>query len=96
MIKSSLLPFVRGGQPAPVCARRLYCAGKTTLLRDVTRQLADKYKKLVLVVDPSEEIAGGGNTPHECIGSARRMMGSMQQSKYQVLQEAVANHGPEV
>ena len=49
-----------------------------------------------MVVDPSEEIAGGGNTPHACIGSARRMLGSHQQSKYEVLQEAVANHGPEV
>ena len=79
-----------------VCKPPLYCAGKTTLLRDVARQLADKYRKLVLVVDPSEEIAGGGNIPHACIGSARRMMGSMQQSKYELLQEAVANHGPEV
>ena len=73
-----------------------WCAGKTTLLRDITCQLADRFSKLVMVVDPSEEIAGGGNTPHACIGSARRMLGSHQQSKYEVLQEAVANHGPEV
>ena len=49
-----------------------------------------------MVVDPNEEIAGGGNIPHACIGGARRMLGSREQSKYEVLQEAVANHGPEV
>ena len=66
------------------------------MLRDVTRRLADHFKKLVMVVDTSEEIAGGGNIPHACIGSARRMLGSKQQNKYEALQEAVANHGPEV
>ena len=70
--------------------------GKTTLLRDVIRQLADQYHKIVMVVDPSEETAGGGDLPHSCIGTARRLVGSVHQSKYEVLQEAVANHGPEV
>lgn len=70
--------------------------GKTTLLRDITRQLADKFHKLVMVVDTSEEIAGGGDVPHACIGTARRMLGTAHQSKYEVLEEAVANHGPEV
>jgi len=58
--------------------------------------LADKFNKLVMVVDTSEEIAGGGNVPHACIGTARRMLGNTHQSKHQVMQEAVANHGPEV
>lgn len=49
-----------------------------------------------MVVDPSAEIAGGGHIPHECIGRARRMLGRSAQSKYEVLQEAVTNHGPEV
>lgn len=66
------------------------------MLRDITRQLADVFQKLVMVVDPSEEIAGGGDLPHSCIGSARRMLGTVHQSKYEVLEEAVANHGPEV
>lgn len=70
--------------------------GKTTLLRDVTRHLADTFHKLVMVVDPTEEIAGGGDVPHTCIGTARRMLGAMRQTKYEVLEEAVANHGPEV
>lgn len=74
----------------------IWCTGKTTLLRDITCQLADKFGRLVLVVDSTEEIAGGGNIPHACIGSARCMLSSTQQSKHEVLQEAVANHGPEV
>ena len=71
-------------------------AGKTTLLRDIIRTLADDHDKLVMVVDTSQEIAGGGLRPHACIGSARRILGGPQQSKHEVLQEAVANHGPEV
>lgn len=71
-------------------------AGKTTLLRDITRMLADTFQKVVIVVDPSQEIAGGGQVPHSCIGSARRMTGTIKQSKHEVLQEAVTNHGPEV
>ena len=82
--------------PVSLLEPRLCCTGKTTLLRDVTCQLADAFSKLVMVVDTSEEIAGGGNVPHACIGSARRMLGGAEQSKYEVLQEAVANHGPEV
>ena len=49
-----------------------------------------------MVVNTIHEIAGGGNLPDSCIGTARRVMGSVHQSKYEVLEEAVANHGPEV
>ena len=62
----------------------------------MTHQLANKLNKLVMVVDNNGEIAGAGDDPHACIGRARRMLGGPQQSKYEVLQEAVANHGPEV
>lgn len=72
------------------------CAGKTTLLRDITQLLADTFQQLLIVVDTSEEIAGGGDIPHSCIGSARCMAGAASQSKHALLQEAVTNHGPEV
>ncbi len=78
------------------CHIRCFYVGKTTLLRDITRQLADIFHKVVIVVDTSDEIAGGGRMAHECIGRARRMGGTAHQSKYEVLEEAVANHGPEV
>ena len=47
--------------------------GKTTMLREITRLLADKQQKRVVVVDTSNEIAGDGDIPHPAIGSARRM-----------------------
>jgi stage III sporulation protein SpoIIIAA len=45
--------------------------GKTTLLREAARILAET--KRVVVVDTSNEIAGDGDIPHPAIGSARRM-----------------------
>ena len=47
--------------------------GKTTMLREVARVLADDALKRVVVVDTSNEIAGDGDIPHPGIGRARRM-----------------------
>src|SRR5688572_12505178 len=47
--------------------------GKTTMLREVARVLADEFQKRVIVVDTSNEIAGDGDIPHPGIGHARRM-----------------------
>jgi stage III sporulation protein SpoIIIAA len=47
--------------------------GKTTLLREIARVLADEGDKRVVVVDTSNEIAGDGDIPHPGIGKARRM-----------------------
>src|SRR5215469_16256418 len=47
--------------------------GKTTLLREAARVLADELGKRVVVVDTSNEIAGDGDVPHPGIGRARRM-----------------------
>src|SRR6185312_6059522 len=38
--------------------------GKTTLLREAARVLADELNKRVIVVDTSNEIAGDGDVPH--------------------------------
>jgi len=71
-------------------------AGKTTLLRDVTGLLAERFKKRVVVVDTSNEIGGDGTVPHSCIGRARRMPVVHKSCQHEVLQEAVQNHNPEV
>ena len=42
--------------------------GKTTMLREVARVLADEMKKRVIVVDTSNEIGGDGDIPHSAIG----------------------------
>jgi stage III sporulation protein SpoIIIAA len=47
--------------------------GKTTMLREAARVLADDFSKRVIIVDTSNEIAGDGDIPHPAIGHARRM-----------------------
>eukprot|EP01018_Ginkgo_biloba_P000244 Gb_33352 [translate_table: standard] len=45
----------------------------TLYVREIARMLADDYKKRVVIVDTSNEIAGDGDIPHIGIGGARRM-----------------------
>jgi stage III sporulation protein SpoIIIAA len=70
--------------------------GKTTLLREVARVLADEANKRVVVVDTSNEIAGDGDIPHPGIGRARRMQVARTVEQHAVMIEAVENHMPEV
>ena len=70
--------------------------GKTTMLREVARVLADELNKRVIIVDTSNEIAGDGDIPHPAIGSARRMQVASPQMQHAVMIEAVENHMPEV
>jgi len=70
--------------------------GKTTLLREMARVLADESQKRVIVVDTSNEIAGDGDVPHPAIGRARRMQVRHVAQQHDVMIEAVENHMPEV
>ncbi|WP_405001383.1 R3H domain-containing nucleic acid-binding protein [Geochorda subterranea] len=70
--------------------------GKTTMLREVARILADQFGKRVIVVDTSNEIAGDGDVPHPAIGHARRMQVPRVDLQARVMIEAVENHMPEV
>jgi stage III sporulation protein SpoIIIAA len=70
--------------------------GKTTLLREAARVLADDLEKRVIVVDTSNEIAGDGDVPHRGIGRARRMQVPEPEHQHGVMIEAVENHMPEV
>src|SRR3990172_9265864 len=70
--------------------------GKTTMLREVARVLADDMNKRVIIVDTSNEIAGDGDIPHPAIGSSRRMQVARPQMQHAVMIEAVENHMPEV
>ncbi|MFP4497513.1 MAG: R3H domain-containing nucleic acid-binding protein [Vulcanimicrobiota bacterium] len=70
--------------------------GKTTMLREFARVLADDFEKRVVVVDTSNEIAGDGDIPHPGIGAARRMQVSKHDLQHEVMIEAVQNHMPEV
>ncbi len=68
--------------------------GKTTLLRESARILADS--KRVVVVDTSNEIGGDGDVPHPAVGKARRMQVRTPMLQHEVMIEAVENHMPEV
>ncbi len=68
--------------------------GKTTLLREAARVLAEKNR--VVIVDTSNEIGGGGDVPHPAVGRARRMQVATPSLQHEVMIEAVENHSPEV
>ncbi len=68
--------------------------GKTTMLREAARTLAES--KRVVIVDTSNEIAGDGDVPHPAIGRARRMQVREPVLQHEVMIEAVENHNPEV
>jgi stage III sporulation protein SpoIIIAA len=70
--------------------------GKTTMLRETARVLADDLGKRVIIVDTSNEIGGDGDIPHPAIGRARRMQVSTPARQHAVMIEAVENHMPEV
>jgi stage III sporulation protein SpoIIIAA len=70
--------------------------GKTTMLREAARVLADDLDKRVVVVDTSNEIAGDGDIPHPGIGRARRMQVRTPAHQHGVMIEAVENHMPQV
>jgi stage III sporulation protein SpoIIIAA len=68
--------------------------GKTTMLREAARILAES--KRVVVVDTSNEIGGDGDVPHPAVGRARRMQVATPSLQHEVMIEAVENHNPEV
>lgn len=70
--------------------------GKTTMLREVARVIADEMHKRVVIVDTSNEIAGDGDIPHPAIGHSRRMQVPSPSLQHAVMIEAVENHMPEV
>ncbi|KAK9913152.1 hypothetical protein M0R45_036976 [Rubus argutus] len=69
--------------------------GKTTLIREIARMLADEYMKRVVIVDTSNEIGGDGDVPHAGIGRARRMQVPNVNMQHNVMIEAVENHMPQ-
>jgi stage III sporulation protein AA len=70
--------------------------GKTTMLRDIARMVADELGKRVVIVDTSNEIGGDGDIPHPGIGRARRMQVPRPHLQHEVMIEAVENHTPQV
>ena len=70
--------------------------GKTTIIREIARVLADEMEKRVIIIDTANEIAGDSDIPHSGIGRARRMQVAKTELQHQVMIEAVENHTPQV
>lgn len=68
--------------------------GKTTIVREVSRLLAERVN--VVVVDTSNEICGDGMIPHASLGLARRMMVPSIEHQSRVMLECLQNHTPDV
>ncbi|MBA2756310.1 MAG: AAA family ATPase, partial [Chloroflexi bacterium] len=86
--------FVESGRSILIMGRP--GIGKTTMLREAARVLADDLGKRVVVVDTSNEIAGDGDIPHPAIGKARRMQVRTPSMQHEVMIEAVENHMPQI
>jgi stage III sporulation protein SpoIIIAA len=84
--------LIEGGRSLLILGRP--GVGKTTMLREAARILAEK--KRVVIVDTSNEIGGDGDVPHPAVGRARRMQVSTPSQQHEVMIEAVENHNPEV
>jgi stage III sporulation protein SpoIIIAA len=70
--------------------------GKTTVVREIARVLADELEKRVVIIDTSNEIAGDTDIPHSGIGRARRMQVAKPEFQHQIMIESVENHMPQV
>lgn len=60
----------------------------------VTRLLAENHS--VCIVDTGNEIAGGGDTPHPCVGFARRIMVPSLEQQSEAMIECAENQTPEI
>ena len=88
-----VLDILRSGNS--ICLLGRPGVGKTTMLRECARVLAEDRKRVV-IVDSSNEIAGDSDIPHPGIGTARRMQVADPALQHAVMIEAVENHMPQV
>jgi stage III sporulation protein SpoIIIAA len=69
-------------------------SAKTSIIRDAARLLSENNN--VVIVDTSNEIAGAGDIPHDCVGQSRRMQVRSLEEQGKVMIECVQNHTPGV
>lgn len=59
--------------------------GKTTALRDIAKLLVTKHNRTVMIVDKSNEVAGGGDVPYLSLGRAGRLQVPPDKTQYDVM-----------
>lgn len=91
-IAEPLRPYLEGGNFLLMGPPKM---GKTTLLRDCVRILADRYGPRLVVVDTSNEIGGFSDVPHAVIGDAVRLQVPGPEFQEKVIIEAIANWSAE-
>jgi len=69
-------------------------SGKTTVLRDLAKQLSSKRGNIVVVVDKTCEIAGAADEPHVSIGSSRWQPVDNPSNQHLCMRLAVENMSP--
>lgn len=70
-------------------------AGKTTLLRDIARIMAERLGRGLVIIDTSNEIAGDSDIPHPIIGKARRVIVGDPQLQAGKFARTIGNTGPQ-
>lgn len=84
--------LVRGGEPQSFVLLAPPRMGKTTVLRDCLRVIAEALGPALVCVDSSNEIAGFGDEPHAAIAQARRLQVTGPEWLDKMLNEAIKNH----
>ena len=69
--------------------------GKTTLLRDITRIMAERLGRGLIILDTSNEIGGDSDVPHHIIGKALRVVVGDPLLQAEKFSRAVSNLGPQ-
>lgn len=69
-------------------------AGKTTLLRDVARILAERLGRGLVIIDTSNEIAGDSAFKHSIVGKARRITVGNPLLQAEKFARTIGNTGP--
>ncbi|ADY27627.1 AAA ATPase (plasmid) [Deinococcus proteolyticus MRP] len=69
--------------------------GKTTLLRDIARIMAERLAQGLVIIDTSNEIAGDSDIPHRIIGKARVVAVGNPLHQGEKFARVIGNMGPQ-
>lgn len=89
-IADVLRPYLHDSPSLLICGKA--GKGKSTMLRDTARIIAEQHDANVTIVDTSNEVAGDGRVPHPGIGQADRYFVPVKARQHEVILEVIANN----